>query len=80
MLNCLFFPEPSDNPHKQKFVKSEQTSNSGSPYSTRPFIPNFISPIHLADADRRYIYIYILRVVYSNSVYGYIKRSFIFIV
>ncbi|CAH8467705.1 unnamed protein product [Schistosoma curassoni] len=44
--------EPSDNPHKQKFVKSEQTSNSGSPYSTRPFIPNFISPIHLADADR----------------------------
>ncbi|CAH8469111.1 unnamed protein product [Schistosoma haematobium] len=44
--------EPSDNPHKQKFIKSEQTSNSGSPYSTRPFIPDFITPIRLADADR----------------------------
>lgn len=44
--------EPSDNPHKQRFVKSEQTSNSGSPYSTRPFIPDFVSPIHLAHAER----------------------------
>ncbi|CAI2724381.1 unnamed protein product [Schistosoma spindalis] len=44
--------EPSDNPHKQRFVKSEQTSNSGSPYPTRPFIPDFISPIHSADAEK----------------------------
>ncbi|CAH8446757.1 unnamed protein product [Schistosoma turkestanicum] len=44
--------EPSSNLHKHQFHRSEQNSNSESPYLTRPLISNYLSPIHLLDAEK----------------------------